>query len=77
MVGADKDIYKAPPNRIREFRLSYGLTLEDLADKVGISKSMLSYIEKGEKLPNVVVAMDIAEIFNTTVEVLWRRKRNG
>lgn len=34
--------------RIREQRLSHRLTLQDLADKVGISKAMLSKIELGK-----------------------------
>ena len=34
--------------RIREQRLSHKLTLQDLADRVGISKAMLSKIELGK-----------------------------
>lgn len=74
MVDVDKDRYTIPPNRIREYRLKNGLTLEELADKVGISKSMLSYVELGQRLPDINIAFDIADALNTSVYTLWRRK---
>jgi transcriptional regulator with XRE-family HTH domain len=38
--------------RIKEFRLSRGLTVEQLAEKVGMSKSYVSEIENGKKQAN-------------------------
>ena len=37
------------PNRVREHRLAAGLTLEKLAEKIGISTQMLGFIERGKR----------------------------
>lgn len=61
----------ALPNRIREFRKRKGWTLDELADKVGLSKSALSRIEIGPELggtelkaghlPRIAAALGVSE----------------
>ena len=42
-------------------RREKGLTLEELAERSGVSRAMLSKIERGEKNPTLIVAAKLAE----------------
>ena len=47
-------------DRLRTERTTRSLTLDDLASSTGVSRSMLSAIEKGGKVPTIVVLHRIA-----------------
>ena len=47
--------------RVRGLRRERGLTLEGLAGRSGVSRAMLSKVERGEKNPTLVVAAKVAE----------------
>jgi transcriptional regulator with XRE-family HTH domain len=47
--------------RIRALRRERGLTLEVLAGRSGVSRAMISKLERGEKTPTLVVAAKVAE----------------
>jgi transcriptional regulator with XRE-family HTH domain len=47
--------------RVRELRRERGLTLELLAGRSGVSRAMISKLERGEKNPTLVVAAKVAE----------------
>ncbi|MGF1473669.1 MAG: helix-turn-helix domain-containing protein [Rubrobacteraceae bacterium] len=47
--------------RVRELRRKRGLTLNELAGSSGVSRAMISKIERGEKNPTLVVAARISE----------------
>lgn len=57
-------------NRIREFRLERGLTLEQLADSSGLSASYLSTIERGLKKPSIPVLKSIADALHVSAALL-------
>jgi transcriptional regulator with XRE-family HTH domain len=57
-------------NRIRTFRQERGLTLEQLADRSGISPSYLSTIERGLKKPSVPILKDIADALHVSAALL-------
>lgn len=59
---------KAPPNRIREFRLAYNMTLKDLANLLNRDPSTISYYETGARRPNHYMSQKIASIFGCAVE---------
>lgn len=46
--------------RIRELRIERNMTLDDLAQRAGISASHLSRLERGQTAPSFKVAADIA-----------------
>lgn len=46
---------------LRAHRLSAGMTLEVLADRVGVTKSYLSKVERGKSSPSIAIALRIAE----------------
>jgi transcriptional regulator with XRE-family HTH domain len=47
--------------RVRGLRRERGLTLERLAERSGVSRAMISKLERGEKNPTLVVAAKVAE----------------
>lgn len=51
-------------------RKKKGMTQEELADRVGVSQTMINYIESGKKKPSLEIALTIAREFNTTVDAL-------
>ncbi|BDH60401.1 MerR family transcriptional regulator [Lysinibacillus sp. PLM2] len=55
---------------IKKERKRQGLTLEELAARSSVSKSMLSMIERGEKNPTIQVASQIAEGLDVTISYL-------
>jgi transcriptional regulator with XRE-family HTH domain len=47
--------------RVRDLRKERGLTLEQLAGVSGVSRAMISKLERGEKNPTLVIAARLAE----------------
>ncbi|CAA9385001.1 MAG: Transcriptional regulator, Xre-family with cupin domain [uncultured Rubrobacteraceae bacterium] len=47
--------------RVRDLRRERGLTLEKLAGSSGVSRAMISKLERGEKNPTLVIAARLAE----------------
>lgn len=55
---------------VRRRRLDAGLTLEQLASRSGVSRTMLSDVERGHKSPTIRVASQIAAGLDCTVSDL-------
>jgi len=62
-------------NRIRAERLDRHLSLNDLSDRSGVSRSMLSAIERGSKVPTVLVLDHIAGALGVSVSRLLMEER--
>ncbi|GGJ27090.1 helix-turn-helix domain-containing protein [Deinococcus roseus] len=71
----DLDVVKLGA-RIRGERLRKGITLETLAEKAGISRSMLSDVERGQKVPTIVMLGRIAAGLDTTVARFLEEERS-
>src|SRR5919112_25783 len=56
--------------RVKELRGRRGLTLEVLAERSGVSRAMISKLERGEKNPTLVVAAKLAEGLGVTLSQL-------
>ena len=59
-------------NRLKELRARDGLNQTDLAKKAGVSRQTISLLERDESTPSVVIAPKIAQIFNESVENVFR-----
>jgi putative transcriptional regulator len=57
--------------RIKEFRARYNLTQKELADKVGVRRETIVFLEKGKYNPSLKLAYKIAKIFKTSIEELF------
>ena len=56
--------------RARQIRQDHGLTLEGLAERSGVSRAMLSKVERGERQPTLVTAVRIAGGLGVTLSQL-------
>ncbi len=53
--------------RVAELRKNHDLTLDQLASSSGVSRSMLSQIERGQANPTLAVTFRIAQAFGITI----------
>ena len=63
--------------RVRRLREEAELTLEQLADAAGVSRAMLSKVERGEKSPTLTIVSRIAKGFNISISQLLGEKVDG
>lgn len=57
--------------RVRELRAAHGFSLDALAGKSGVSRSMISLIERGESSPTAVVLEKLAAGLGVTLASLF------
>jgi putative transcriptional regulator len=55
-------------NRIRELRARHDLSQFDLAQKVGVRRETIVFLEKGKYNPSLKLAYDISKVFKLTIE---------
>lgn len=59
-------------NRIREFRKKKKISQAEVAKKMNLNQHTISQGETGERIPNVMKALKLAEILETPVESLYK-----
>lgn len=57
--------------KLKEYREANKLKQADLAELVGVRRETIVNLEKGKYNPSLKLAMDIAKVFQTTVEELF------
>lgn len=57
--------------RIKEFRLREGITQADLAQKAGVRRETIVFLEKGKYNPSLRLAHHIACILHASIEELF------
>jgi XRE family transcriptional regulator, regulator of sulfur utilization len=63
--------------RIRDERMRRSLSLEQLAERACVSRSMLSAVERGEKAPSILILDQIATGLGTTIARLLTQEQDG
>ena len=58
-------------NQLKTLRQEYNLSQQELADKIGISKSSINMYERGEREPGIETVKRIADFFNVDVDYLF------
>ena len=58
-------------NRIRELRAKFDLSQLELAQKVGVRRETIVFLEKGKYNPSLRLAHDIAKVFRLTIEEVF------
>ena len=56
--------------KLKELRTSQKLTQQQLADRLGVAKSVVSYYESGDRYPSYDVLVRIAHVFHTSTDYL-------
>jgi putative transcriptional regulator len=62
-------------NSIKIERAIKGLTQQDLADKVSVSRQTINAMEANKYVPSTVLAMKIARVFNKKVEEIFELEK--
>jgi len=58
-------------NTVVNWRKTAGITQAELAEAVGVTRQTVISIEKGNYVPSVLLAMKIANFFETNVEDIF------
>jgi len=58
-------------NTVYDMRFKHGLTQEELAARVRVSRQTIISIEKGNYTPSVHLALELARVFRVPVEKLF------
>jgi len=59
-------------NEVSKYRVEIGLTQEDLASKVNVSRQTIIALEKGNYTPSILLALKIAGFFKIPVEKIFK-----
>lgn len=58
-------------NRIKQIRKEKGLTQEQLADELSVTRQYISLLERGEAQATISVGIEIANKLNTCIYTLF------
>lgn len=57
-------------DKLRMLRTGQKMTQQQLADRLGVAKSVISYYESGDRFPSYDVLIKIARTFHATTDYL-------
>lgn len=58
-------------NTVKVERAKLNITQQELADKIGVSRQTINSVETQKYIPSTVLALKIADAFNTTVNAIF------
>ncbi len=58
-------------NRLEQFRAKQGLTQQELADRVEVSRQTIISLENGRYNPSILLAFKLARLFGVTIEEIF------
>ena len=61
------------PNKISFYRKKNGMTQDELARMLGVSRQFVSSIEGAKKIPSIKLAFQLSDIFGVPVDNLFYR----
>ncbi len=64
-------------NEVYKLRMKLGVTQEELAEKVGVTRQTIIAIEKGNYTPSVVLALKISKFFKKPLEEIFQIKSSS
>jgi len=59
-------------NTIKVERARKNWTQADLAEQIGVSRQAINSIETGKFIPSTLLALKMAKVFETTVEIIFQ-----
>lgn len=60
--------------QLRQLRENSGLTQPELAEKLGVKQAMISRMENDTKVPPLLLAIQIADVFDCSLDQLVGRR---
>lgn len=62
-------------NILKELRVQSGMTQQQLAEKLGVTKSVVSYYELSERTPSPEILLKLAALFHVSTDFLLGKER--
>jgi putative transcriptional regulator len=56
---------------MKELRAEYDLTQEELANKVGVRRETIVFLERGKYNPSLKLAYDVAKVLESKIEEVF------
>jgi len=65
-------------NRVKELRARHNFSQSDLANRVGVTRQTISFIEKGDFSPSITLSLKLAKELRVGVQDLfWLEEEEG
>ena len=63
-------------NYVKSYRVELGITQQELADLLKVSRQTIFSIETGKYVPSTILSLKISKIFNKPVEKIFVLEKN-
>ena len=70
-IMEDNTIFKIS-NKIKEIRKEKGITIQEVADRAGVSKGLISQIENNRTIPSLLVLINIINALNVDLNEFFK-----
>ncbi|MCD8510170.1 MAG: helix-turn-helix transcriptional regulator [Bacillus sp. (in: Bacteria)] len=65
-------------NRVKELRARHGFSQSELANRVGVTRQTIGFIEKGDFSPSITLSLRLAKHLQISVdELFWLEGEEG
>lgn len=58
-------------NLVREKRIGFGMTQDELSERLDVSRQTIISLEKGKYNPSITLAFKLSRLFQCTIEELF------
>lgn len=65
------------PEKLQKIRLKYGYSQKQVADKLGISPSIVSGYETGERTPSTDILLSLSNIYHCSTDYLLGKEMSN
>jgi len=69
-VGGEHNMIKELPQKLKQLRMSHNYSQKEVADKLGISPSVVSGYETGERTPSTEVLLSLSYLYKCSTDYL-------
>lgn len=65
------------PSRLRDLRIKYGYSQKEVCEKIGVSPSIVSGYESGERTPSTQVLLSLAYLYGCSTDYLLGKQNDS
>lgn len=65
------------PNRLRDLRIKYDYSQKEVSEKIGVSPSIVSGYESGERTPSTQVLLSLAYLYGCSTDYLLGKQNDS
>ncbi len=65
------------PSRLRDLRIKYGYSQKEVSEKIGVSPSIVSGYESGERTPSTQVLLSLAYLYGCSTDYLLGKQNDS